>query len=161
MAATGLPGIEASADLRALLAGSCGFLLAAMRSRKAFAKLDRMAVQCLIVDDNQDFLDAARRLLERESLAVAGVASTSEEALSKAALLRPDVVLVDVSLGEESGVELARRLVADPAHDATVILISTRSEAEIAELVPLSSAAGFVSKSQLSADAIRALLDGR
>src|SRR4051794_39836662 len=108
MAAIAVPGIEASADLRALLAGPCGFLLAAMRSRKAFAKLDGMAVQCLIVDDNREFLAAAQKLLERESLAIAGVASTSEEALSKAALLRPDVVLVDVSLGEESGVELAR-----------------------------------------------------
>jgi DNA-binding NarL/FixJ family response regulator len=119
-----------------------------------------MAVQCLIVDDNRDFLAAARTLLERESLAIAGVASTSEEALRKAELLRPDVVLVDVSLGDESGIELARRLVADPAVDATVILISTRSEAEIEDLISLSSAAGFVSKSELSADAIRALLDG-
>jgi DNA-binding NarL/FixJ family response regulator len=119
-----------------------------------------MAVQCLIVDDNRDFLAAARTLLERESLAIAGVASTSEEALRKAELLRPDVVLVDVSLGDESGIELARRLVADPTVDATVILISTRSEAEIEDLISLSSAAGFVSKSELSADAIRALLDG-
>jgi DNA-binding NarL/FixJ family response regulator len=118
-----------------------------------------MAVQCLIVDDNRDFLAAARTLLERESLAIAGVASTSEEALREAARLRPDVVLVDVSLGDESGVELAQRLVADPAQDATVILISTRSEAELADLIPLSSAAGFLSKSELSANAIRALLD--
>ena len=120
-----------------------------------------MAVQGLIVDDNRDFLEAARTLLEREGLAIAGVASTSADALRKAELLRPDVVLVDVSLGDESGIELARRLVAGPAHEATVILISTRCEAELAEVIPMSRAAGFLSKSELSADAIRAFLDGR
>jgi DNA-binding NarL/FixJ family response regulator len=119
-----------------------------------------MAVQCLIVDDNRDFLDAARTLLEREGLTIAGVATTSAAALRQAELTRPDVVLVDVSLGEESGIELARRLVTGPAHGASVILISTRAEAELADVIALSPAAGFLSKSELSADAIRGFLDG-
>jgi len=119
-----------------------------------------MAARCLIVDDNPGFLVAARTLLEREGLSIAGLASTSAEALEEVELLRPDVMLVDVSLGEESGIELARRLVAGPAHGATVILISTRSEAELADLVALSPAAGFLAKSELSAAAIRGFLDG-
>ena len=119
-----------------------------------------MAVRCLIVDDNREFLEAARTLLEREGLTIAGVASTSAEALRKAEMLRADVVLVDVSLGDESGLELAVRLVASPAHEATVILISTRSEAEFADVIATSPAAGFLSKSELSADAIRGFLDG-
>jgi two-component system, NarL family, nitrate/nitrite response regulator NarL len=118
-----------------------------------------MALRCLIVDDNPGFLEAARRLLEREGVSIAGLVSTSAEALQEAELLRPDVMLVDVSLGEESGIELARRLVAGPAHGATVILISTRSEAELTDLVALSPAAGFLPKSELSADAIRGFLD--
>jgi CheY-like chemotaxis protein len=117
-----------------------------------------MVVRCLIVDDNNSFLEAARTLLEREGLTIAGVASTSAEALRATATLQPDVVLVDVSLGEESGFELARRLRADPGQDAAVILISTRSEADLADLVALSPAAGFLSKSELSADAIRAFV---
>lgn len=118
-----------------------------------------MAVRCLIVDDNRGFLEAARTLLEREGLTIAGVASTSADALRKAETLRPDVVLVDVSLGEESGFELARWLVAPQDRGAPVILISTRSEAELADLVALSPAAGFLSKSELSADGIRAFLN--
>jgi CheY-like chemotaxis protein len=126
------------------------------------AQLGNLAVvQCLIVDDNRDFLETARTLLERQGLTIAGVASTSAEALRQAEMLRPDVVLVDVSLGEESGIDLARRLVADPAHEATVVLISTRSEAELADLVAVSPAAGFLPKSELSADAVRGFLDGR
>ena len=121
---------------------------------------DLMAVQCLIVDDNGDFLAAARTLLEQEGLTIVGEASTSADALRKVQLLRPDVVLVDVSLGEESGLELARRLVGDPARDATVILISTRSEGELADVIATSPAAGFLSKPELSADAIHGFLDG-
>jgi DNA-binding NarL/FixJ family response regulator len=117
-----------------------------------------MAVRCLIVDDSRCFLEAARTLLEREGLTIAGVASTSAAAVRAADALRPDVVLVDVSLGEENGFELARRLVADHARGAAVILISTRSEADLADLVASSPAAGFVSKSELSADAIRGFL---
>lgn len=119
-----------------------------------------MSVRCLIVDDNRGFLEAARTLLEREGLTIAGVATTGADALRQAETLRPDVVLVDVSLGDESGFELARRLVADHARGAPVILISTRSEADLADAIALSPAAGFLSKSELSADAIRGLLDG-
>jgi CheY-like chemotaxis protein len=116
--------------------------------------------RCLIVDDNRAFLEAARTLLEREGLFIAGVASTSAEALREFETLRPDVVLVDVSLGDESGFELARRLVAADNVPATVILISTRSQDDLADLVALSPAAGFLSKSKLSADAIRGFLGG-
>jgi DNA-binding NarL/FixJ family response regulator len=118
-----------------------------------------MAVRCLIVDDNRRFLEAARTLLHREGLTVVGVASTSAEALRETESLRPDVVLVDVSLGEESGFDLARRLVVDHGREPTVILISTRSEVELADLIALSPAAGFLSKSALSADAIRGFVD--
>lgn len=116
-----------------------------------------MALRCLIVDDNPSFLDAARVLLGREGVEVADVASTSAEALRLAEEHAPDVVLVDVVLGEESGFELARRL---EAAGATVVLISTHAEIDIEDLLAGSTAAGFVPKSQLSAVAIHRILDG-
>jgi CheY-like chemotaxis protein len=95
-----------------------------------------MPIRSLIVDDNRSFLEAARVLLEREDLTVADVATTSDEALRKAETLRPDVVLVDVSLGEESGLNLARRLVdADPGNEVVVVLISTLAETDIVDLI--------------------------
>jgi DNA-binding NarL/FixJ family response regulator len=114
-------------------------------------------LRCLIVDDNSSFLDAATNLLEREGLTVAGVASTAAEALEQAARLRPDVVLVDISLGSESGLDLARQLVEAHA-DQTVILISTHAEADFADLIDDTPAAGFVPKSELSGPAIRRLV---
>lgn len=122
---------------------------------------ERVPVRCLIVDDSQCFLEAARVLLEREGLTVAGVASTGAEALRQVATLRPDVVLVDISLGEESGVDLARRLLEDDLGDeAMVILISTRAEEDAVELMAESRAAGFLSKAELSASAIHRIVGG-
>ena len=100
------------------------------------------------MDDNERFLDAARLLLEREGLPVVGVATTSAEALQLEEQLRPDVVLVDIRLGEESGFDLARRL------RARAILISTDNPSEYPEEIATSPAAGFIPKAQLSASAI-------
>lgn len=116
-------------------------------------------LRCLIVDDNRRFLDAARGLLEREGVAVVGVASTSAEALHQVEELRPDVTLVDIDLGGESGFELVRQLAGRAP--LRMILISTHAEQDYADLIATSPAIGFVSKSGLSAAAIRALLDRR
>ena len=121
-----------------------------------------MPIRVLIVDDSRSYLDAACALLEREGLEVVGVASTSAAALQQARALEPDVVLVDISLGEESGFELARRLVEnDPDDQAALVLISTRAEADFEDLIAESPAVGFLAKADLSADALRGILDGR
>ena len=117
-----------------------------------------MRIRCLVVDDNRSFLDAARAVLEREGLTIAGVASTGAEALQETRALRPDVVLLDISLGDESGFDVARSLAEESPDGATVILISTHSEADFADLIAESPAAGFVPKSELSAGAIRRIL---
>jgi CheY-like chemotaxis protein len=118
-----------------------------------------MTVRCLIVDDSQPFLKAARGLLERQGITVVGVASTSAEALERAAELRPDVTLVDINLGSESGLDLVRELSrrCDGA-PSPLILISAQAEQDYADLIAASPATGFLSKTALSADAIRALL---
>jgi CheY-like chemotaxis protein len=119
-------------------------------------------LRCLIVDDSRRFLDAARGLLESQGIVVVGVASTGAEALVQVQQLRPDVTLVDIDLGGESGFEVARRLDRDagPA-SPRMILISTHAEQDYAELISASPAVGFLPKSALSAAAIRDLLDGR
>ena len=116
---------------------------------------------CLIVDDNASVLEAARILLEREGLSVAGVASTGADALRQVEAVHPDVVLVDIFLGDESGLDLTKRLVQDGVvHEAPVILISTHSQADLEDLITASPAAGFLPKAELSASAIRRIVDG-
>ena len=119
-----------------------------------------MPISCLIVDDNEHFLRAAQVLLEREGLVVMGVTSTSDEAVRQVETLHPDVVLVDIFLGEESGLDLTKRLVQDGVvHEAPVILISTHSQADLEDLITASPAAGFLPKAELSASAIRGIVD--
>jgi DNA-binding NarL/FixJ family response regulator len=113
----------------------------------------------LIVDDNEPFLREARELLEREGIDVVGVATTAGEALAKIAELQPDLALVDIDLGNESGFDLIRAMAAQPNRSTTsVILISVHDESDFADLIQASSAAGFVSKTELSAQAIQDVL---
>jgi DNA-binding NarL/FixJ family response regulator len=120
-----------------------------------------VALRCLIVDDSAGFIDAARNLLEQEGIRVVGVASTTAEALERAKEVRPEVALIDIDLGRDSGFDLARRLVAEAGiGPARVILISTHAKEEFADLIEASPVRGFLSKSDLSASAIRDMLGG-
>jgi CheY-like chemotaxis protein len=118
-----------------------------------------MSLRCLIVDDNPTFLEDASALLSREGFVVAGVASNARDALELAQELHPDVALVDISLGAESGFDLARRLVETDTRNLSVILVSTHSAADLAELIDESPVLGFVPKAELSGNAIHRLLE--
>jgi CheY-like chemotaxis protein len=116
-------------------------------------------VRCLIVDDSADFRDAVSGMLERAGISVVGVASNSAEALGLYRDLGPDVALVDVDLGAESGFELAEQLHRMVATTPlAVILVSTYSEADLEEMIAVSPAVGFLPKFALSPDTIRDLL---
>lgn len=110
------------------------------------------------MDDNGEFLAAARDLLEREGITVLGVASTIAQALQRIDELRPEVALVDVELGDESGFDLAQRLAERP-DPVRVVLISTYAENDVGELLQASPAVGFLSKRDVSRQAIDELLE--
>jgi DNA-binding NarL/FixJ family response regulator len=115
-------------------------------------------LRCLIVDDNASFRNAAGKLLERQGVTVVGLAPNAAEALRVARELRPDVALVDIVLGRESGFDVARELAGSGGEGPTVILISTHAEADFADLILQTPATGFVAKSELSAEAIERLI---
>ncbi|MDQ1663941.1 MAG: hypothetical protein QOJ68_3921 [Blastococcus sp.] len=120
---------------------------------------DPVAMRCLIIDDNVVFLRAARTLLEQEGVRVVGVASTGADAVRCAADLHPDVTLLDIGLGAESGFDVARRLFDDPSVDpGQLILLSATAQDDLAELIEASPAVGFLVKPALSAAAIEELL---
>ena len=125
--------------------------------------LRRVRLRCLIVDDNQPFLEIAATSLAGDELDVVGTATTSAEALRQVAEQQPDVVLVDINLGKENGFDLARNLVERFPQLAAggVVLISTRAEQDFGGLVKASPAAGFVRKTRLSARAVRELVASR
>jgi DNA-binding NarL/FixJ family response regulator len=118
-----------------------------------------MPIRCLIVDDNASFREEMRGLLEEQGIDVVGTAASGADALAQIAELRPEVALIDIDLGPESGLALAGR-VREPAGGAAphVILISTYDENRFADLIERSPALGFLSKTELSAASIGRML---
>jgi CheY-like chemotaxis protein len=119
-----------------------------------------MSLRCLIVDDSPRFGEEARGLLEHGGVSVVAVAATGDEAVRLATALGPDLALVDISLGEESGFDVARRLVDSSNDDPpAVIFVSTYDEREFSGRIEVSPALGFIAKTKLSAERIRQLLN--
>jgi DNA-binding NarL/FixJ family response regulator len=118
-----------------------------------------VALRCLIVDDNASFRNEVRGLLQDQGVDVVGTAGSADEAVRLIEELRPDVALIDIDLGGESGLELARRVLDGAGRTVPrIILISTHDECEYADLIAASPAAGFLAKTGLSAAAIRRVL---
>jgi DNA-binding NarL/FixJ family response regulator len=112
----------------------------------------------VLVDDDEAFLDVAQAFLEQGGgVIVAGTARSSAEALQCVRAVRPDVVLIDIRLGEESGFETARQL-ADSGQPAALIMISNHAGADYVSVIADSPAVGFLPKTELSAAAVQRLL---
>jgi DNA-binding NarL/FixJ family response regulator len=116
-----------------------------------------MAVRCVLVDDNAPFLRSATGLLGRQGIEVVAVAENGAGALRCVTQALPDVVLVDVDLGTESGFAVAQQL-HQVAPAATLIMMSNHARADYVDLVEAGPGVGFVEKPALSGDAIRAVL---
>jgi len=107
-----------------------------------------VSARILIVDDHPVFRSAARALLTARGYAVVGEASCTRTALDAAARLSPDGVLLDVHLGTDSGVDVARALTrAQPA--LAVVLVSSDWPEPSPERLQDCGACGFVLKSAL------------
>ncbi len=114
-------------------------------------------IRVLLVDDHGVFRLGLRALLDRApELTVVGEASSGREALAQAAALKPDVIVMDVSMAEMDGAEATRRLVASGS-PARVLALTMHDEREY--LIPLleAGARGYVVKSAAETDLIAAI----
>jgi DNA-binding NarL/FixJ family response regulator len=111
----------------------------------------------LVVDDHPDFRESVGALLVEEGFEVVGGAPDGRSAVEAVARLRPDVVLLDVQLPDESGFEVAERLAAGP-RPPLVVLISSRGAAAYGPRVDAALARGFLAKHELSGAAVAALV---
>lgn len=117
-----------------------------------------MPSNVLIVDDHPGFRASARRLLASHGYEVVGEAASGKEALEAVRSLGPELVLLDVGLPDADGIELARAL-SERHPEARVVLVSSRDREEVDPLLDGAGAAGFIPKAELSASALRDLLD--
>jgi DNA-binding NarL/FixJ family response regulator len=103
-------------------------------------------VRVLVVEDHPLFRKGVVALLEAvDDLAVAGVCVSGEEAVARAAELRPDVVLMDLQLPGMSGIEATRAIVsADP--EVRVLVLSLFEDEDSVFLALRAGARGYVLK---------------
>lgn len=115
-------------------------------------------MRCLIIDDNQSFMTAMRFMLQRDGIAVVGTASNASDALTMADRMRPDVILIDIRLGPDSGFEVARRIEAKGQGTdwwPAIVLVSTQDPDELTERMSEHPTLGFLDKTTVSAEKIR------
>ena len=118
----------------------------------------------LVVDDHPIVRYGVRQLIDAEpGLAVCGEADSAASALAFAQSSRPEVVLVDLSLLESSGLSLIREL-SGSAPEVRVLVLSMHDEAHFAERALRAGARGYIMKQEAIAGlvhAIRVVLSGR
>lgn len=114
-------------------------------------------MRALIVDDHPSFRRFARKLLEAAGYVVVGDAEDGASALASVRELRPNLVLLDVLLPDQTGFAVAEKLAAEPERPV-VVLTSSRSASDLGPRVRTDDARGFIAKSDLSVAALAALV---
>ncbi len=118
-----------------------------------------MTLSVLLVDDNPHFLRILDRFLEIHgagAVQVVGTVMAGRDAVAEAARLRPDVVLVDLTMPEVPGLTLLPQLRRTLA-DAILIALSLRDPAEYRAAAVAAGADAFVSKTRLECDLLPAI----
>lgn len=118
---------------------------------------DGAVTSVLIVDDHPSFRASARAILEAEGFDVIGEVDDGVSAIRAARALAPDVVLLDVQLPDATGFEICEQLCAN-GQEPSIVLVSTRDASDYDDLIRESHARGFISKADLSGEAVRELL---
>lgn len=119
------------------------------------------AVRVLIADDNDLFSSALRAILEPEpGVVVVGQAADGDEALQLARELRPDVVLMDLSMPVQDGFVATERIRAEVPGTEVVVLTGSADDGDV-ERARVAGAAGYVTKDRIAAELVKSGAVGR
>jgi DNA-binding NarL/FixJ family response regulator len=114
-------------------------------------------LRLLIVDDNELFVSVLEGLLDNEaSVRVVGRAQDGTSAKELAAELRPDVVLMDLSMPRMDGFEATERILADSPGTAIVVLTGSSDPADH-ERAQKAGAAGYVTKDRILVELLQTI----
>ena len=111
----------------------------------------------LIVEDHPSFLAVARFLLETDGFVVVGVATDGASAVRETLRVSPEIVLLDVSLPDMDGFEVASRLRA-AGTSSRIVFTSSRDGSDFGSQIADSGGSGFIAKAELSGEILRALV---
>ncbi len=123
-----------------------------------------MTIQVVLADDHRVLREALRRVLEADGdLEVLGEARTGREAVEMTAQLRPDLVVMDLSMPELGGIEATREIASRSPRTRVLVLTQHDALGQIREALE-AGAAGYVLKTASArelVDAVREVHDGR
>jgi two-component system, NarL family, nitrate/nitrite response regulator NarL len=114
-------------------------------------------IRVLLIDDHPTMLWGLERLIESEStgLKVVGTAGNSTEALKLAVSAQPDVVVLDLALGPENGIDLIAPLL-ECSH-ARIVILTGLTEISVRDRAVLLGARGVVGKDEPAANILQAI----
>jgi two-component system NarL family response regulator len=116
-----------------------------------------MTTRVLLVEDHRMVREALSEVLARvPDIAVVGEAGNAQEAMSLAALLKPDVVVLDIRLPDLNGIEVAARL-RDAGSTAKVVALSAFADKRFVTAMLRSGASAYVTKSAAGTELVRAI----
>lgn len=104
-----------------------------------------MRMKLLLVDDHPLFLEGLQYLLETHGIEVAGVAYNGTEALKKARILNPNIILMDIRMPESSGLDALKLIKAEMPHIKIVMLTTSEEDEDLFDAVKY-GAAGYLLK---------------
>jgi two-component system response regulator NreC len=114
-------------------------------------------IRILLVDDHAMFRAGIKALLEAESrLSVVGEASTGDQAVDEVRSLKPDVVVMDLSMPGSNGLEATRRIAA-LGLDTRVLVLTVHAEEEYLVPVVEAGASGYLTKTSADTDLVEAI----
>ncbi len=114
-------------------------------------------ITILIADDHTEFREGLRALLETAvDLKLVGEATTGEEAITMAAGLQPDVILMDINMPGLNGIEATRRILYRSPHIAILMLTMFDDDASVFAAVR-AGARGYILKGALKVEIFRAI----
>lgn len=114
-------------------------------------------ISILLVDDHAMFRAGIRALLESEDrMTVVGEAATGEEGVDQVRSLRPNVVVMDLSMPGSNGLEATRRIVA-LGYDTQILVLTVHAEEEYLVPVVEAGASGYLTKVSADRDLIEAI----
>lgn len=112
-------------------------------------------VRVLLADDSPPMLQAARRILEPE-FQIVGTVDDGQDVLEATESLKPDVLILDISMGVMSGLEAAR-LLTRIGSKAKIVFLTVHHDQEFVEEAFSAGAIGYVTKPRLGSDLLIAV----
>src|SRR6202030_2161162 len=117
-----------------------------------------MPARILVVDDHEVVRQGIRTILSaRPDWEICGEAVNGQEAIKLAETLRPDAIIMDITMPIMSGLEAARQITRNNNNSAPILIFTMHESRTLADSVRETGARGFVFKSRAAQDLINAL----